>query len=196
MKRFAVISFTLACAAAMAGVCCAQSTEKAQAAGAASPIPQTAAASSSAFVKSFEAHWGTAKTLAIAVADAMPADQYAFKPNPDEMSFGEQIVHIAQSNYGYCAFIADAKSPYAEPAKDAPVEKAAAIQSLSGSFDYCTKIFDSVTDAQLDQVHGEGDHKFATRDVMLGVMIHMTHHRGAAEVYLRLKGITPPKYKW
>jgi uncharacterized damage-inducible protein DinB len=31
---------------------------------------------------------------------------------------------------------------------------------------------------------------------MLGVMIHMTHHRGAAEVYLRLKGITPPKYKW
>jgi hypothetical protein len=100
----------------MAGVCCAQSTEKAQAAGAASATPTTAAASSSPFVKSFEAHWATAKTLAIAVADAMPADQYAFKPNPDEMSFGEQIVHIAQSNYGYCAFIADAKSPYVEPA--------------------------------------------------------------------------------
>ena len=196
MKRFPVIGFALACAVAMAGVCGAQSAEKAQAAEAASATPQTATASSSAFVKSFEAHWATAKTLAVAVADAMPADQYAFKPNLDEMSFGEQITHIAQANYGYCAFIADAKSPYVEPAKDAPVEKAAAIQSLSGSFDYCSKVFDSVTDAQLDQMHGEGDRKFATRDVMLGVMIHMTHHRGAAEVYLRLKEITPPKYKW
>jgi uncharacterized damage-inducible protein DinB len=24
----------------------------------------------------------------------------------------------------------------------------------------------------------------------------MAHHRGQTEVYLRLKGITPPQYKW
>jgi uncharacterized damage-inducible protein DinB len=28
------------------------------------------------------------------------------------------------------------------------------------------------------------------------VMSHMAHHRGQAEVYLRLKGITPPEYQW
>jgi uncharacterized damage-inducible protein DinB len=196
LKRFAVISLALACAVMTCGICRAQSGDKTSAAEATPPGSKAPAVSSSAFVKSFESHWSTARTLAIAVADAMPADQYAFKPNPDEMSFGEQITHIAQANYGYCAFIADAKSPYTEPAKDASVEKVAAIQSLGGSFDYCTKIFDSLTDAQLDQMHGEGDHKFATRDVMLGVMIHMSHHRGQAEVYLRLKGITPPKYKW
>jgi uncharacterized damage-inducible protein DinB len=196
LKRIAGVSFALVYAVTTCGICRAQSADKAPAAEATPTGSKTLAVTSSAFVKSFEAHWATARTLAIAVADAMPADQYAFKPNPDEMSFGEQITHIAQANYGYCAFIADAKSPYTEPAKDVSIEKVAAIQSLSGSFDYCTKVFDSLTDAQLDQMHGDGDHKFATRDVMLGVMVHMSHHRGQAEVYLRLKGITPPKYKW
>jgi len=28
------------------------------------------------------------------------------------------------------------------------------------------------------------------------LLVHMAHHRGQAEVYLRLKGITPPPYKW
>jgi uncharacterized damage-inducible protein DinB len=196
LKILVVISFALICAAMLSGVSAAQSTDKPQTTDAFPTAPKTVGASPSAFVRSFEAHWGTARTLAIAVADAMPAEQYSFKPNPDEMSFGELMAHVAQANYGYCAFIADAKSPYGEPTKDTPIDKVAAIQSLGGSFDYCTKIFDSLTDARLDQMHGDGDHRFATRDVILGVMIHMAHHRGQAEVYLRLKGITPPKYKW
>jgi len=195
-KVLCVFSFALICAAMLSGVSEAQSTGKPQTTEASPTAPKTAGASPSAFVKSFETHWATARTLAIAVADAMPAEQYSFKPNPDEMSFGELMAHIAQANYGYCAFIADAKSPYVEPAKDTPIDKVAAILSLGGSFDYCTKVFDSLTDAQLDQMHGDGDRRFSTRDVMLGVMIHMAHHRGQAEVYLRLKGVTPPKYKW
>lgn len=49
----------------------------------------------------------------------MPAESYGFKPAQPEMSFGELMLHIAQANYGYCAFIADTKSLYIEPAKDA-----------------------------------------------------------------------------
>jgi uncharacterized damage-inducible protein DinB len=152
--------------------------------------------STSAFVQDLAKHWSTAQGLAVAVAEAMPAEDYGFKPVPEEMSFGEQIMHIAQANYGYCAFISDAKSPFVEMAKDAKVEKADAVKQLTGSFDYCSAAFSKVTEAQLDTMHGTGDNKFATRDVMLGVMIHMVHHRGQAEVYLRLKGIKPPDYKW
>jgi uncharacterized damage-inducible protein DinB len=148
------------------------------------------------FIDTFQKHWSTAKKLALAVADAMPAEDYDFKPVPAEMSFGEQMVHIAQANYGYCAFIADAKSPYAEPVKGAKIEKAGAVADLGGSFDYCTKVFDGLDETRLSQIHGSGKQSFPTLDVMLGVMIHMTHHRGQAEVYLRLKGITPPEYTW
>jgi uncharacterized damage-inducible protein DinB len=148
------------------------------------------------FIDTFRTHWSTAKVLALAVADAMPSESYNFKPVSAEMGFGEQMLHIAQANYGYCAFIADTKSPYADPAKDAKVEKAAAIKDLEGSFDYCTKVFDGLDESRLSQMHGEGKGRFSTLDVMLGVMIHVSHHRGQAEVYLRVKGIVPPEYKW
>src|ERR1700723_1204826 len=58
------------------------------------------------FIESFEKRWSAAKDLAVAVADAMPAESYDFKPVPAEMSFGEQILHIAQANYGKCAVMA------------------------------------------------------------------------------------------
>lgn len=149
-----------------------------------------------AFVQDFAKHWSTAKGLAVAVAEAMPAEDYDFKPQAEEMSFGEQMMHIVQANFGYCAFIADAKSPFVELAKDAKPDKATATKQLAESFDYCSNVFSKMTDVQLDVVHGTGERKFPARDVMLGVMIHMAHHRGQAEVYLRLKGIKPPDYKW
>jgi uncharacterized damage-inducible protein DinB len=157
---------------------------------------QAPTAASTSFVADFSKHWTTAKGLAVAVAEAMPDDDYAFKPNPEEMSFGEQMNHLAQANFGYCAFIADAKSPFVPPAKGAKLEKAEAAKNLAASFDYCSDVFSKLSDSQLDVMHGSGDRKFATRDVMLGVLVHMAHHRGQAEVYLRARGIKPPDYKW
>jgi uncharacterized damage-inducible protein DinB len=158
------------------------------------PAP-AAAAPAGGFAGTFEKHWSTAKELAVAVASAMPAESYSFKPVAAEMSFGEVVEHMAQSNFGYCAFIADAKSPF-QPAKGAEADKAAAVKDVGDSFDYCSKIFESLDEANLPQIHGTGKRSFSASEVMLGVMIHMSHHRGQAEVYLRLKGITPPEYKW
>jgi uncharacterized damage-inducible protein DinB len=145
------------------------------------------------FVQDFEKHWNNAKELSVAVANAMPAEDYSFKPVSAEMSFGEQMLHIANANYYYCSFLAGEKNPYEKP-KDATKE--AIVKKLGDSYDYCTKVFDGVTDAQLDKVLGTGDQAPDGREVMLGVMTHMAHHRGQSEVYLRLKGITPPTYKF
>src|SRR5260370_108291 len=46
----------------------------------------------------FAKHWKTARELTLAVADAMQAENYDFKPNPEEISFGEQIENSAQAN--------------------------------------------------------------------------------------------------
>jgi uncharacterized damage-inducible protein DinB len=157
--------------------------------------PQASAANKQ-FIESFEKRWSAAKDLAVAVADAMPAESYDFKPVPAEMSFGEQILHIAQANYGKCAVIAEVKSPYPEPAEGAKIEKATAVKDLAASFNYCTKTLDDFDTAKLFQVRVWGNGRFTPMDMMLGLMVHMAHHRGQAEVYLRAKGITPPKYKW
>jgi uncharacterized damage-inducible protein DinB len=155
-----------------------------------------APASRGAFLDSFQKHWNTARELALAVADAMPAESYDFKPVPAEMSFGEQMIHIAESSYFYCSYIADAKSPYPEPPKDAKVAKEGAIKDLAASFDYCGKVFEGLDEGKLSQIHTSGKRSSSTIEVMLGAMVHMAHHRGQAEVYLRLKGVTPPQYKF
>ena len=46
----------------------------------------------------FVRDWQISKQFTIDVAAAMPADLYSYKPNPEEMSFGEQMIHIAVSN--------------------------------------------------------------------------------------------------
>jgi uncharacterized damage-inducible protein DinB len=120
---------------------------------------------------------------------------------PEQITFAEQMTHMTMATFGYCAFIADAKSPYQEPesmnkGREQGMNKEKIVKDLADSFDYCTRIFDGVADATLDDFHGEGKGRFNTREVMLGVMVHMAHHRGQAEVYLRLKGIKPPEYVW
>lgn len=138
------------------------------------------------FQQEFLKHWTVAKELTTAVADAMPADGYNFKPNPAEMSFGEQIEHIAGGNYSYCSRLTGAKSPFKKPDS---ADKATATKVLSESFDYCSEAVQNVKDL-------DGTGKTSARETMLGAYAHMAHHRGQAEVYLRAKDIKPPDYKF
>jgi hypothetical protein len=46
----------------------------------------------------FVRDWQISKHFTLDVARAMPADLYGYKPNPEEMTFGEQMIHIALSN--------------------------------------------------------------------------------------------------
>jgi uncharacterized damage-inducible protein DinB len=158
---------------------------------AASAADETKAASG--FSADFTKHWLVAKDLAIAVAQAMPAESYGFKPVPEEMSFGEQMFHIAQANYSYCAGAVKAKSPFAKPEK---FDKDGAIKALGESFDYCAKAVSNLSDDQLNERLTRGKSTVSVRELFLGVEMHMAHHRGQSEVYLRVKGIKPPDYNF
>src|SRR5207245_11445004 len=46
----------------------------------------------------FLKHWQVSKVFTLAVAEAMPAESYSFKPNPQEMSFSEIMINLAHSN--------------------------------------------------------------------------------------------------
>jgi hypothetical protein len=46
----------------------------------------------------FVRDWQISKQFTLDLAAAMPADLYSYKPNPEEMTFGEQMIHIAVSN--------------------------------------------------------------------------------------------------
>ena len=52
-------------------------------------------------------HFGALSKLSVAVAEAMPMDEYPFRPDPGSMTFGELMSHIAMTNYAFCAGLKD-----------------------------------------------------------------------------------------
>jgi uncharacterized damage-inducible protein DinB len=135
-------------------------------------------------------HFGALEKLSVAVAQAMPADEYGFRPHPESMTFGELMSHIATTNYQFCAGLKDSDPP----ALPSPTGKDLIVKFLSDSFEYCSAAIQNLTERQLAQAHNSPDGRLPGREVLLAMYIHVAHHRGQAEIYLRDKGIKPPSY--
>jgi uncharacterized damage-inducible protein DinB len=139
----------------------------------------------------YSKHFGALSKLSVAVAQAMPPEDYAFRPHPDSMNFGALMSHIATTNYQFCAGLKDAEPP----ALPSPTEKDAVVKFLSDSFDYCSAVILSLSNDQLEKIHNSPDGRLPGREVLLAMYVHVAHHRGQAEIYLRDKGIKPTSYR-
>ncbi len=145
-------------------------------------------------------HWKTTGEFTIAVAQKMPADGYGFKPVPEELSFGQLIVQIAGANLNACSLASGMKGP-AVPEKlsaalkdeKLTIDRDSAIQFLTETFDFCNKAVASMTPEKMDAVVGTS-RKMTGFEWLWSYFTHTAHHRGQAEVYLRVKGIVPPTY--
>src|SRR5215468_1514756 len=109
-----------------------------------SPVPAAPAPSSAA--GEYAKHFAALSGLSVAVARAMPPDQYGFRPHPESMDFGQLMSHIATTNYQFCAGLKDS----VPPAVPSPTEKDAVVKFLSDSFEYCSSVISNLTDPQLE----------------------------------------------
>jgi uncharacterized damage-inducible protein DinB len=142
----------------------------------------------------YSRHFSALAKLSLAVAGSMPSDQYSFRPHPESMTFGQLMLHIASTNYAFCAGLKDSDPPATASPSD--TDKDAVVKLLSGSFDYCSTVIPSLTDDQLGAYHNSPDGRLLGREVLLAMYVHVAHHRGQAEIYLRDKGIRPPSYMY
>jgi uncharacterized damage-inducible protein DinB len=139
----------------------------------------------------YSKHFGALSKLSIAVAQAMPPEHYTFRPHSESMDFGQLISHIATTNYQFCAGLKDSDPP----ALPSPTDKDAVVKFLSESFDYCSAVIPNLTDEQLNKAHNSPDGRLPGREILLAMYVHVAHHRGQAEIYLRDNGIRPPSYR-
>jgi uncharacterized damage-inducible protein DinB len=137
-------------------------------------------------------HWKTSKEYTLAIAEQMPAESYSFKPNADQMTFGEQMAHIAGANMYFMSIVTGEK-PGEEP-KDS--SKAAVLKMLNESFDAFAKGMSSLTAEQLKKTYKTPDGAMSGLEAIQFSMDHTTHHRGQCVVYLRVKGIKPADYRF
>ena len=136
-------------------------------------------------------HFGALSELSVAVAQAMPPEQYGFRPHSESMNFGALMSHIATTNYQFCAGLKDSDPP----TLSSPTDKDGVVKFLSDSFAYCATVIPSLTEEQLSHAHNSPDGRLLGREILLAMYVHVAHHRGQAEIYLRDKGIRPPSYR-
>jgi uncharacterized damage-inducible protein DinB len=139
----------------------------------------------------YSKHFGALGELSVAVAQAMLPEQYAFRPHPESMDFGQLMSHIAATNYQFCAGLKDSDPP----ALPSPTDKDGVVKFLSDSFAYCSTVIPKLSDEQLNKTHNSPDGQLFGREILLAMYIHVAHHRGQAEIYLRDKGIRRPSYR-
>jgi uncharacterized damage-inducible protein DinB len=138
-------------------------------------------------------HWKTSKEFTLAVAVTMPAEDYEFKPNSEEMSFGGLMIHIADEISHDCARAARTQ-PLPKPNRSS---KEAALKFLNESYDKCVREVESIAPDQFDvTVYKYEGAEISVFEALWYGFTQASHHRGQAEVYLRVKNIKPPAYRF
>ena len=123
--------------------------------------------------------------------DAMPADKFGYKPTPDQMSFAHLVIHIAESNNGMCAKIADIPSPKVEELKESD-SKDKLLAATRASFEFCTQALANVDDSKLGDNVDFGRMQGPRAMAVFFLAGGWADHYGAAAMYLRLNGLLPP----
>ncbi len=140
--------------------------------------------------------WYNAKAYTLKVAELMPEEQYSFKPVADEMTFGEQLLHIAQNmKWLSSSYLLASKQNSINSKSEAKLlTKQSILSIISEAYDSASVVHYSLTANQLNEVVPFFAGPMSRRQILVLMHDHQTHHVGQLIVYLRLKGIKPPAY--
>ena len=127
----------------------------------------------------------------IGAAQKMPEENYSFKPTPEVRTFGQLVGHVADASYMFCSQAIGEANP-AKDIEKTKTSKADLVAALKDGVAYCTKAFDSMTDAKGSQMVNLFNFDLARLTVFSINSAHTDEHYGNMVTYLRLKGIVPP----
>lgn len=129
--------------------------------------------------------WADQKARMVALAEAMPADKYEFKATPEQRTYGEQLLHLAQGHVRFLKAV-DPAGKVPAPSLGEAHDRDSVIKAVSAAYDYGQKVIEGGGD--LAEKGGERTRARAVWAAMLNAM----NHYGQCVVYLRLNGIVPP----
>src|SRR5229473_4661751 len=127
----------------------------------------------------------------VAAAEEMPADKFGFRPTPEQMTFGNLVLHIIQSNSYLCAKIGEIPEAKLPGLKETD-GKDRLVTALKASFDFCSTALGKVDDSKLgDTVELGGGREGPRAFALIALTNDWADHYSAAAMYLRLNGLLP-----
>ena len=123
------------------------------------------------------------KAYTIEVLEAMPAEDYSYKPNDAQRTFAAQAYHIVYSiDYFHRAFSNGGNANWS-PGDENSKSKEELVAWANEKFDEMNNFILAATD------NGQ------LTSGIVSYLDHNSHHRGQIVTYLRMKGLTPPNYR-
>jgi uncharacterized damage-inducible protein DinB len=143
----------------------------------------------------YDPEWGHVSRQLAALAEAIPANKYAWRPAPGVRSTSEVFMHIALANFWLLSAAGGPKMPSditSDNMEKTVTNKAEVIRWLTRSLDAVKNAHAGISAADLQKkVKIEG--RDATADgVYLRIIVHANEHMGQLIAYARMNGIVPP----
>jgi uncharacterized damage-inducible protein DinB len=140
--------------------------------------------------------WNDIGRKLTAMAEDFPEDKYEFKPNPEQRSFREGLLHVADVNYFFTNPVKGEKPPAQEDfSKDKLKTKAEVAAYVKKSFADGAAAIKAKGDAGLNSlvVDPYANQQVRVIEMAYGFMEHSGEHYGQLVVYYRVSGLVPPE---
>jgi uncharacterized damage-inducible protein DinB len=142
------------------------------------------------FRAEFSADLADVQKKMLALAEAIPADKYTWRPAADVRSISEVFMHVAGSNYFLATFVGAEAPQVAGDIEKSVTKKAEVIAELKRSFEHLGVALVGVNDLEV-RVKMLGS-QTTHRGVLVTILNHIHEHLGQLIVYGRMNGVTPP----
>ncbi len=130
----------------------------------------------------------------IALAEAPPADKFAYRPTPDVRSTSEVYMHIAIANFYFLSVVGKQKMPpeITQNFEKSVTAKADVISWLKRSLEASRTARSTETPKELSRKVEFLKQSTTADAVYLRLIIHCNEHMGQLIAYARMSGVTPP----
>jgi uncharacterized damage-inducible protein DinB len=128
------------------------------------------------------------------LAEAIPADKYAWRPSPDVRSFAEVFLHVSAANYNLYKLVGTPPPANVDMKnlEKSTTDKARVIATLKDSFAHAKAAIKAMPDADLDKSLDWFGGKNTERGILLFIVRHGAEHLGQSIAYARFIGVVPP----
>jgi hypothetical protein len=156
-------------------------------------------ASAVEYRKQFLTDLDTLQSKVVALANAVPADKYSWRPAEGVRSFGEVFMHIASEHYIFTPMSFGApRSPVIPRGQDefkkfeANSSKDSVLKYLNDGFAYTKASLAAIPDDSLVGQRKLFGRDFTVMETGIGMTADLHEHLGQLIAYARMNGITPP----
>jgi len=141
----------------------------------------------------YDGEWKHVSQQLVALAEATPADKFAWRPAPGVRSTSEVYMHIVMANF-YLLSVTGPKMPadLKEDAEKTVTSKAEVISWLKRSLDAVKEAHLAEKPEDLQRKVHIYDRDATVDGMYLRIIVHANEHMGQLIAYARMTGVVPP----